>query len=221
MRWAILDAVPAEQARAVLAVARRHTVTRGQAVFNEGEHGDCLYLLEQGKIAIRVTTPTGHVATLRVLVAGDVFGELAVISPARRNATAVALEDVAVLTVHGNQMATLRANNPAVDQVLVQALTAEVRRLSRQLLQVMYVPLPQRVAVCLLDLADAYATGAGPVTVPLTQEDIAGLCGTTRPTTNQLLQHLHVDGIIEVSRGRITILDHTALQNLANAVSAP
>ncbi len=220
MRWAILDAVPAEQARAVLAVARHRTVPKGQAVFNEGEQGDCLYLLEHGKIAIRVTTPLGQVATLRLLIAGDVFGELAVISPARRNATAVALEDVTVRTVHRDQMAALRAKNPAVDQVLVQALTAEVRRLSRQLLQTMYVPLPQRIAGCLLDLADAYATNTGAVNVPLTQEDIAGLCGTTRPTTNQVLKQLQLDGVIELARGRIIVLDQQALRASADAGSA-
>ena len=128
MRWAILDAVDPEQARALLAVARRKEFGRGQPIFTEGEYGDSLYLLETGKVAVRVSTPDGEVATLRILVAGDVFGELAVISPARRNATLVALEKVTVRTVHRDQFTALRARSPAVDQVLVQSLAAEVRR---------------------------------------------------------------------------------------------
>lgn len=217
MRWAILDAVPIEQARAVLAAARRQAFTRGDAVFNEGEHGECLYLLERGKIAIRVTTPMGDVATLRLLVAGDIFGELAVISPGLRNGSAIALETVSVLTVHRDQMNELRSRNPGVDEVLVHALTAEVRRLSTQVLQLMYVPLPQRVASCLLDLAVAYANDTtSQVTIPLTQEDIAGLCGAARPTTNQVLKQLELDGSIQLARGRILILDRTRLQRSAD-----
>jgi len=218
MRWAILDAVPVEQARAVLAVAQRRKFSRGEAVFTEGEQGDNLYLLERGKIAIRVSTPAGQVATLRILIAGNVFGELALISPARRNATAVCLEDIDVLMVHRDQLAALRVKNPGVDQVLVQTLTAEVRRLSTQLLQAMYVPLPQRIAACLLDLADVYVTAQGPVTIPLTQDDIAGLCGATRPTANQQLRHLEGKGHIALSRGRIVVLDQAALLRAARAV---
>jgi CRP-like cAMP-binding protein len=206
VRWAILDAVEPAQARALLAVARRKQFARGQPIVTEGEYGDRLYLLESGKVAVRVGTPGGDVATLRILVAGDVFGELALVSPARRNATLVALEDVTVRTVDREQFAALRARNPAVDQVLVQTLAAEVRRLSRQVLTLMHVPAPQRIAGCLLDLADAYAAAPGPVTINLSQADIAELCGLTRQSTNQLLKQLAERGLITVSRGKIVVL---------------
>ena len=75
----------------------------------------------------------------------------------------------------------------------------------------MYVPLPQRIAGCLLDLADAYTTSPGPVTIPLTQEDIAGLCGATRPTTNQVLKQLEADGLIQLSRGKLVVLAQEAI----------
>lgn len=213
MRWPILDAIPIEQARAVLAVARRSSLQRGEPVFHEGDAGNSLYLLEKGKVAIRVTTPLGDVATLRILSAGDFFGELAVIAPGRRNATVVALEDVEVLSIHKDQIERLRGQNPGVDQVLISALVAEVRRLSSQLLHAMYVPLPQRVAQCLLDLADAYALKPGPVTIPLTQEDIAGLCGASRPSTNQVLKALQAEGSIELARGKVVVLDQHGLKD--------
>ena len=186
-------------------------MAKGERVFQEGDTGDCMYLLEKGKVAIRVTTRSGEVATLRILSAGDFFGELAIISPGKRNATVVALEPVEVLAVHREQLAQLRAKHVGVDRVLIEALVAEVRRLSRQLMTAMYVPLPKRVAECLVDLADAYAAAPGPVTVPLTQEDIAGLCGAARPPTNQVLKSLETEGLIEVGRGRVVILDQAGL----------
>jgi CRP-like cAMP-binding protein len=215
LRWELLDALPAEVARAVLDVVRRSSYERNDPICREGEHGDCMYLLETGKVAVRVTTPMGDVATLRILSAGDFFGELALISPGRRNATVTALEPVTVLALHRAQLATMRSKHVAVEAVLIEALVAEVRRLSRSLLQAMYVPLAKRVADCLVDLADIYATDPGPVTIPLTQDDIAGLCGAARPPTNQVLKGLEAAGLVKLARGRVVVLDQAGLLEAA------
>jgi CRP-like cAMP-binding protein len=45
------------------------------------------------------------------------------------------------------------------------------------------------------------------VRVPLTQDDIADLCGTTRPTVNKVLRELEEQGVVDIARGRISILD--------------
>ena len=80
----MFDVVSDEQARAFLALARRRRFKRGEVVFHEGDPGDTLRLVDRGHLAVRVTTPLGDTATLRVLGPGDYFGELAVVSPAPR-----------------------------------------------------------------------------------------------------------------------------------------
>jgi CRP/FNR family cyclic AMP-dependent transcriptional regulator len=215
VRWGLLDVVPVEQARAIVAAARRRTFARAEVVFHEGDPGDTLHLVAAGRVAIRVTTPLGETATVRIVGPGDWFGELAVVSPAPRNASVVALEPVETLSIHRDQFTELRRSNPGVDAILVEALVSEVRRLSSQLLTALYVPVPQRVVHCLLQLRDSYAAAPGPVTVPLTQEDLAGLCGATRPTTNQILKRLEADGLIALGRGRVTVLDAEGLRGRA------
>jgi len=83
-----------------------------------------------------------------------------------------------------------------------------VRRLSTNLQETMYMPVPARVARRLDELAEMFDDG----TIPLTQDDLAGLAGTTRQTVNQVLVELRDRGAIELGRGRVTIVDRAELQ---------
>jgi CRP-like cAMP-binding protein len=199
----------------VLASARRRRFSRGDVIFHEGDTGDTLYLIAAGRVALRVTTPMGDTATLRLLGPGSYFGELAVVVPAPRNATVVALEGVETLGLHTEVIAELRSRNPSVDAAFLGVLVTEVRRLSTQLVDALYLPAAARVARRLVELAGLYG-GVDPVVIPLTQEDIAGLCGTTRPTTNGILMDLQEHGVLSLARSRVTILDLERLRVVAD-----
>jgi CRP-like cAMP-binding protein len=47
--------------------------------------------------------------------------------------------------------------------------------------------------------------------VPLTQEDLASLAGTTRQTVNQVMRDAQARGLVATSRGRIEILEPDGL----------
>ena len=202
-----------DERRSVLSAARRRRFARGETLFHEGDPGDAMHLIEKGRVALRVTTPMGDTATLNVLGPGDYFGELAIVSPAPRNSTVVALEPVETLSLHRDQLNALRAKHPDLDRMLLDAVVGEVRRLSRQLLEALYVPTEKRVLRRLVDLVRLYGdgNGKGPVEVPLTQEHIAELAGTTRPTTNKVLRQAEEASVLEIRRGRVVVLDPAAL----------
>jgi CRP-like cAMP-binding protein len=148
------------------------------------------------------------VATLIVLGPGDFFGELVLVSPqSGRNATVVALDPTETLTLHRDRLNALRDDHPTIDRFLLDALAKEVRRLSSLLSDALYVPVDKRVVRRLLDVAAAYGTDL----IPLTQEDLAGLAGTTRPSTNKVLRTLEEAAILTMSRGQIRILDRDGL----------
>lgn len=202
--------------RNVLALARRRRFGRGDYIFHEGDPGDTLHLLAKGRVAIRVTTPLGDSATLLIVGPGEHFGEMALVSPAPRNATAVALEPAETLRVHRDEFENLRAREPGIDKLMLDAAIAEVRRLSHQLLEALYVPADKRVLRRLLDLISLYNTGSDvTTTIPLTQEDLAQLAGTTRPTTNKVLRAAEDAGTLRIGRGRIEVIDQAALARRA------
>ncbi|HEY7134168.1 MAG TPA: Crp/Fnr family transcriptional regulator [Acidimicrobiia bacterium] len=213
MEFRLLEPLPADTRRELLARARRRRFAAGEVIFHEGDPGDAMHLLAKGHVAIRVTTPLGDTATLRVLRAGDHFGELSVVSPAPRNATIVALDATETLVVHRDDVDQLRRDHPAVDRFLVDTLVQEVRRLSILLAEALYLPVEKRTWRRLLALTTIYARDTDPTTViPLTQEDVAGIVGTTRPTINRLLRDAERDGLLRMSRGRIDVIDRAALE---------
>jgi CRP-like cAMP-binding protein len=212
--WALLDVLSAEQRRTLLSRTRRRRFKKGEVVFHEGDPGDALHLVDKGHVAVKRSTPLGDVATLLVLGPGDVFGELAVVAPGPRNATVVALDPVETLALHGEVFDDLRLTHPAVDRVLIQALVEEVRRLSARLVEALYVPADKRIYLRLGDLTRIFAVPGqvGPVLIPLTQDELAQLAGTTRPTANRVLRTAETAGALKVARGRIEVLDAAALE---------
>lgn len=220
--WALLGPLSDDERREVLRLARRRRFSRHEVVFHEGDPGDTLHLIDRGHVAARVTTPLGDVATLVVLGPGQHFGELALVAGSnRRNSTVIALDAVETLSLHRDEWEVLRARHSGIDRFLVAALAGELTRSSQRLLEALYLPVDKRVLRRILELAaifggDAGATGGSDsVVVPLTQEDIAGLAGTSRPSANRVLRAAEEAGLVRVSRGRVEILDVEGLRRKA------
>jgi CRP/FNR family cyclic AMP-dependent transcriptional regulator len=78
-------------------------------------------------------------------------------------------------------------------------------------LEALFVDAETRVLRRLLDLTQEYGEGLPGTVIPLTQEDIATMAGTTRPTTNRALRDAEAAGAIRTARARIEIIDPTIL----------
>ncbi|HEY0518827.1 MAG TPA: Crp/Fnr family transcriptional regulator [Ilumatobacteraceae bacterium] len=203
--------------RAVVQSAVRRRYRKGDSVFHAGDQGDSIHLIVKGRVAIQVVTTAGDTATLNLLGAGESFGELALVSDGIRSATVVAIEPLETLTLSHRDVDHLRDANPAVQRFLIDVLADQVARLSRRVMEAHFVSAEQRVVRRLADTTRLFADSGDAVaaTVPLTQEQLAGLAGTTRPTANRVLQELAAHGIVAIGRGRIDILDHIALDRRA------
>jgi CRP-like cAMP-binding protein len=200
----------------VLARLNRRSYRKGVTLFHEGDPGDSMHLIEKGRVAVRASTRSGDEVILAVLGRADFFGEQALLSPtSTRTASVVALELVETRVLLRTDFDALRREQPSVERLLVDVLAAQVRRLSSQLLEALYLPVEPRVVRRLAGLADLYASGDSSVEVPLRQEELASLAGSTRSTTNRVLRQLVDDGVVALGRGRIVILDPAALADRA------
>jgi CRP/FNR family cyclic AMP-dependent transcriptional regulator len=216
MEWRLLATLDADDRRAVLVACTRRKFRKGDTVFHAGDPGDTLHLIVSGHAAVRVSTPLGDVATLTVLGPGESFGELALVGPTPvRSASIVAQDPLETMALHRRDFDELCRSHPSARELLVEVLVEQVRRLSGQVLDALYVPADKRVIRRLRDLAELYRTEATTVSVPVTQEDLASMAGTTRPTANRTLQELAAAGTIELGRGRIDVLDAERVAKLA------
>lgn len=205
----LLGVLPETEHDRVVAACRELTFAARDVVWEEGDPGDCLHMIESGRVAVRATTPWGESATFGILGPGQSYGEHALLGDGehRRTSSVVALEPTVVLALDADDFAELRDQYPAIDRILVEVLSARVSRLSAHLVEALYAPVEQRVVRRLLILAGMYGGMLRGTVVPLTAEDIAGLAGTTAATVTDVLAQLHGDGLIALRDKGIEILD--------------
>jgi CRP-like cAMP-binding protein len=200
--WPLLSDLEPEDVRELLSIARRRTFAKGEVVFHRNDPADSLHLIVRGRFGARVTTPTGDTVLLDVLAPGQAFGELALLLPdARRTATVSALEDGETRSIFRDDFAALQRSHPGVKDILLRLLAEQLHRASDRLAEAHYVDADTRVRRRLLELAGTYDSGV----VPLTQEELAAMAGTSRATVNRVLRDEEKRGSVALQRGRVTV----------------
>jgi CRP/FNR family transcriptional regulator, cyclic AMP receptor protein len=216
MDWPVLASLPPDERRTLAAGLRRRAYRRDEVIFHQGDPADTLHLIAAGHTGVRVTLAGGEFVVVAIFGPGDAFGELALVGePRPRSATLVALERCETLSLGRDEFERLRSAYPGVDRFLVDLLARRVDRLNNRLLEALFVPAERRVLRRLLELCELYPADGQGVVIPVTQETLASLAGTTRPTANQVLRRMVAGGMLTVSRSQIVVLDRAGLHQRA------
>lgn len=216
VRSSLLDALEPAERDALVTHLRPRQYKRGQTVFNDGDRGDSLYLVQSGRFDVQLTTTDGHTISIRIVHPGEFFGELALVHPDRvRMGRVCALELSETLVLHRQDFEDLRVRHPGVDRLLIMALAERVIRTSELLVE-MLLPREVRVWTRLAELAAAY----GNEPIRMSQDDLAHAAGTVRQTVNRVLQQGVRDRVLSLERGSIRVLDLAAVEQLARRTVA-
>jgi CRP/FNR family cyclic AMP-dependent transcriptional regulator len=208
-----LDAAVVQE---VLAGARKRTFRRDEVVFHQGDPGESVQVIARGHFALRLVTPRSDVCILRVYGPGDIFGRVALATvEAVREATVVALDESETFELFRKQLDELRAAHPSVNDALIALAGLELRRASVRLLEALYLDADRRVRRCLVDLAEPFRDGSGVPAIPLTQEDVAAIAGTSRATVSRVLAEEERRGTIAKRRRSIELIDVEELSRWA------
>jgi CRP/FNR family transcriptional regulator, cyclic AMP receptor protein len=209
VEWPLLADLPPEDVRQLLSIARRRTFDKGEVVFHRDDPADSLHLVVRGRFGARVTTPQGDSVLLEVIGPGQAFGEIALLLPGvRRTATVSALEGGETRSVFRDDFALLQRKHPGVKDVLLRLLAEQLHRASDRIVEAHYVDADTRVRRRLVELAETYDSGV----VPLTQEELAAMAGTSRATVNRVLRDEERSGTVSLQRGRVTVSDLEGLE---------
>jgi CRP/FNR family transcriptional regulator, cyclic AMP receptor protein len=217
MDWPVLASLPLDERRRLVARLRRQAYRRDEVIFHQGDPADTLHLIAAGHVSVRVTLRGGEYVVVAILGPGDTFGELALVGdPHPRRATVVALERSETLALGRHEFERLRTSYPGIDRFLVGLLSARLEKVNTNWLEALYVPAERRVMRRLLDLCELYAGDDQHIIIPVTQEMLASIAGTTRPTANQVLRRLVASEIVAVNRSQITVLNRGGLRHRAS-----
>ena len=213
----VLQSLPDADAKLLLRAGKVNTYERRDVVVQEGDIADSFHIVLDGRAAVRVTTPAGENAIVNILGPDSHFGEVSLLGrdEPRRTASIVALEPVRTLSIPAAVFRDLRDRNPRLEQLVSNLLARRVDELSALLVESMYDSLEHRVVHRLTELAEIYGSRTGSATIPLTQDELSQLVGGARPSVNQILRRLVDEGILDVGRGRITVLDVEVLSRRA------
>ena len=115
MQAPLFSALDAEAAAALRSSMVEARISRGDAIFTEGEPGDRMYVILDGKVKLGQTSADGRESLLAVLGPGEVFGELSLFDPGPRTATATAVTDAVVIGLGHENLRPWLAGRPEVD----------------------------------------------------------------------------------------------------------
>jgi len=201
-----------QQLRKVGELVRPKFFNEGASLFDQGDRGDCLYIITSGYVRIYLLSADGREITFRVYGPGTTVGEFAVLDGKERSAGALAVTSVRTLVIYRDQFRALITKNIEVLLRVVEVLTERLRYTTIFSQNLAFLGASGRVAVALNQLANTtYPGKAGPVTLKITQRELASYAGVSREWTNHALRDFAAEGIIRIERGAITILDRNRL----------
>lgn len=188
---------------------------RGETIFHQGSPGSVLYIIVSGQVRIYTTGETGQELSVTIFRAGDFFGELSLLDNQPRSASTEAMIPTKTLTLHRADFTPILMDYPTIAIAILETLAVRLRNSTTYAEHLANYSAPQRVVHQLITLSARYGVtvgGATSIELRLTQDDLASLSGTTRETVNRVLASLRDQGLIQVERARVRILDPARLQ---------
>ncbi len=207
----LFAALDEEAAAALRATMLDIHLPRGESLFAEGDPGDRLYLILDGKIKLGATSGDGRETLLAILGPGEMFGELSLFDPGPRTATASALTDAHLAGLGHEDLQPWLSGRPEVAGSLLRALARRLRRTNEAMADLVFSDVPGRVAKALLELSYKFGEeqpdGSVHVVHDLTQEELAQLVGASRETVNKALADFQNRGWLRLEQRGVDLLD--------------
>jgi CRP-like cAMP-binding protein len=185
-------------------------IAKGSILFKEGDDGEHLYVIVDGKLKLGTSSRDGRENLLSILGPGEMFGELSLFDPGPRTSTATAVTDAKLLSLGHEKVIPWLKQHPEVSLQLLTRLSQRLRRTNEAVGDLVFSDVPGRVAKALIDLGDRFGktTPEGLlVNHDLTQEELAQLVGASRETVNKALADFAGRGWLKLDGRSVLIAD--------------
>lgn len=200
----LFSRMPVKAAKRFLSFAVLRSVPAGTTIFVKGDPGSSLIAVLAGAVKISVPARDGREAVLKVIYAGEIVGELAVLDGRPRSASATAMVPCELMVIERRDFIPFLREQPDVAFGVIEILCTRLRDTSEQVEHLMFLDLAGRLAKALLRLADGAAGAGGRVAI--TQRVIGQTIGMSRESTNKQLRDWQRNGWVRLGRGGIVLL---------------
>jgi CRP-like cAMP-binding protein len=187
------------------------TCEKGRVFYTPDERGEVLFLLKKGRVQLYRISTEGKKLVIATLGPGSIFGEMAIIGQGMHNTFAEALEDCTLCVMGRGDLERVLLNKPKVGLRILEALGQRLREAEARLEDIAFKNIPARLASLLLRLYEEH----GSVIEGYTHQDLAEMIGTYRETTTQILNDFKRNGLLNIGRKRLELLDIEGLRQVA------
>lgn len=202
--------VPESELALVIPIISERRYTKGAFIFHQGDPGDVIYFVKEGRVRIAKTSAGGQEHVLAIWPVGSAVGLVVLADDMPYPATASADEDTVLLAIRVRDLHRVLPH--------AGALSANALRLVGRRLRIAFdishdlavYSTHGRIASLLLKKAEE--VGSDRFDLGLTHSDIAGLVGTSRETVTRVLSDFRRTGCIRAGGGEIVIVDEDGLR---------
>jgi len=189
------------------------TVRRGKVFYRPEETGEVLFVLQEGRVQLYRISQEGKKLVIASLGPGSLFGEMPLLGQQLHKTFAEAAEDCVIGIMSRKDLERLFLSKPQVAIRVLDMTGRRLREVEDRLRAMAFKGIPARLSALLLLLAEQ---NDGIDVVGYTHQDLAETAGTYRETATQVLNELKAQGLIDIGRKRITILDVDGLRAIAD-----
>lgn len=190
------------------------TVQKGKVFYRPEDPGEVLFILKEGRVQLYRISPEGKKLVITTLGDHTLFGEMALLGTKMHNTFAEAVEDCLICVMSRTDLERLILSKPQVALRLLEITGKRLRDAEERLESMAFKSIPARLASLLLRMAEEQASDE---VTGMTHQDLAESVGTYRETATQVLNDLKAQGLIEIGRKRIQLLNKDALFVLAES----
>jgi CRP-like cAMP-binding protein len=217
----VLTSLSAEEFESLFAFAVSRRLARGEVLFERDDPGDSMMVVVSGTLKACTITSRGREVVFDYIGSGGPVGEIALLDGAPRTARVVAMEPAELVVLQRRFLLPWLTKHPGASLRFIEVLCARLRRTNALVEDNAGLAMGPRLARGLLRLAEDHGVRkAGRVRLdfPISQGDLGNYVSLSRENVNRQLRDWAQAGYIELARGRISIVDHDAIADIAEAV---
>ncbi len=199
-----------EEMKEITKMVKMVTIKKGHVLYRPEEEVEVLFLLKKGKIQAYTITAEGKRLIIETIGPGTFFGEMPLTAQSMHQTFAEATEDSLVCVLSRNDLEKLLQSKPSVAVRLVEILSRRLEEARTRLEESTLRNATARICQSLLRLAQGTSELPG-----LTHQELADSVGLSRETVTKVLNRLQAQGLVELGKKKIIILDRTGLENAA------
>jgi CRP-like cAMP-binding protein len=209
----LFSRVNEDSARSLAEASKFQILQKGEMLFLQSDPCESAYIVRAGTISIVLQSADGREMIINEMRSGEMFGELGILTKRPRSTSAIARSNSELLVIPKEAFLNVMDAEPGLARLILELTASRLQMSSERESALVFMDAQARLAHLLLEL-DKQEQETGYITI--SQDELAHHTGLIRQTVAKALGKWRRQGYLLTGRGRIVLLNHKALREMAN-----